>query len=102
VTIAAALLGFLNWHYCRTLILVSVLFGTAVTFLAVLLSDVATERYMRGRDLGLLVLIAFLENFGYRQVNSWWGCVGTVHALTGTTGWGEMKRRRFHKHDVSG
>jgi cellulose synthase/poly-beta-1,6-N-acetylglucosamine synthase-like glycosyltransferase len=95
VSVAAALFGLLNWQYCRAMIVVSVLFGMAVTLLSVLLSDVATARYMRGRDLVLLVAAATLESFGYRQVNSWWGCVGTVQALTGKGGWGVMKRRAF-------
>ena len=52
------------------MIAVSVLFGAAVTLLAVLMSDVATRRYMRGRDLVLLVAVAILESFGYRQMNA--------------------------------
>ncbi len=91
----AVVLGFLNWQYFGIMVAVSVLFGTATTLLAVLLSDVATRRYMRGRDLFLLVAVVLLENCGYRQVNSWWGCVGTVQALTGKSGWGPMTRRAF-------
>ncbi len=95
VTTAAALAGILDWHHYRVLIVVSLLFGAAATLLSVLLSDIATKRYMHGRDLFLLVGAALLENCGYRQINSWWGCVGTVQALTGKGGWGAMKRRAF-------
>jgi branched-subunit amino acid ABC-type transport system permease component len=95
VTILAATLGYLNWKYCGVMIAVSVLFGVAVTLLAVLLNDVTSRRYMRGRDLALLVAAAIFESFGYRQVNSLWGCVGTVQAMTGKGGWGSMKRKAF-------
>ena len=95
VTVLAASLGYLNWEYFRMLIIVSVLFGAAVTLLAVLLNDVTTRQYMRGRDLALLVAVAILENCGYRQLNSLWACVGTVQALTGKSGWGAMKRKAF-------
>jgi cellulose synthase/poly-beta-1,6-N-acetylglucosamine synthase-like glycosyltransferase len=95
VTTAAALLGILNWQHYRALILVSLLFGAATTLLAVLLSDIATRRYLRGRDLFLLVGAALLENCGYRQLNSWWGFIGTMQALTGKGGWGVMKRQSF-------
>lgn len=95
VTTAAALLGILNWHHYRLLILVSLLFGAAATLLAVLLSDIATRRYMHGRELFVLVGTALLENCGYRQINSWWGCVGTLQALTGKGGWGTMRRQSF-------
>ena len=95
ITTVAALLGFLNWYHYRALLAVSILFGAASTLLAVLLSDVASRRYNRGRDLALLVAIALVENVGYRQLNSWWGLVGTLQALTGKGGWGEMRRRTF-------
>jgi cellulose synthase/poly-beta-1,6-N-acetylglucosamine synthase-like glycosyltransferase len=95
VTFVAALLGLLNWMYFWLLIVVTIMFGTAVTLLAVLLSDVATRRYMSGGDLVRLVAVVLIEGFGYRQLNSWWGCVGTVQALTGKGGWGPMTRRAF-------
>jgi len=95
VTTLAALFGILNWSHYRVLLAVSVLFGAAVTLLAVFLNDVTTRRYLRGRDLALLCAAALLENVGYRQLNSWWGCVGTVQAMTGRGGWGAMKRRAF-------
>jgi hypothetical protein len=83
ITIAAVALGYLNWEYFRIMIVVSVLFGAAVTLLAVLQSDMTSRRYIRGPDLMLLVVVAILESFGYRQVNALWGCIGTVQALTG-------------------
>ena len=58
-----------------------------------LLNDVATRRYMRGKDLVLLVVVALIENCGYRQLNTWWSFVGTVQAVTGKGGWGTMKRQ---------
>jgi hypothetical protein len=95
VTTLAAFLGILSWSHYRVLLAASVLFGAAVTLLAVFLSDVTARRYLRGSDLALLCAAALLENVGYRQLNSWWGCVGTVQAMTGRGGWGPMKRRAF-------
>jgi cellulose synthase/poly-beta-1,6-N-acetylglucosamine synthase-like glycosyltransferase len=91
----AAILGLLNVQYFLAMMAVWVLLGMAVTFQAVFLSDVATRRYMRGTDLVLLIAVVILESFGYRQLNSWWGCVGTGQAVTGRGGWGVMKRRAF-------
>jgi cellulose synthase/poly-beta-1,6-N-acetylglucosamine synthase-like glycosyltransferase len=95
VTAGAAMLGVLNAGFFLALVAVSILTGLAVTLLAVLMSDVATRRYMGGRDLVLLVVVALLESVGYRQTNAWWGCVGTAQALSGRGGWGAMKRRAF-------
>ena len=80
VTAGAALLGLLNWQMFVVMLAVSVLFGAAVTLLALVMSDIATQRYMGGRDLVLLVAVVLLESCGYRQMNAWWGCVGTVQA----------------------
>jgi len=95
VTIGAAVLGYLNWKYFGMMVAVSVLFGAAVTLLSVLLSDATSRQYLQRRDLALLVAVAILESFGYRQLNAFWGCVGTVQALTGRGGWGTMKRQAF-------
>jgi cellulose synthase/poly-beta-1,6-N-acetylglucosamine synthase-like glycosyltransferase len=95
VATVAAFAGVLSWVHYRVLLAVSFLFGAAVTLVAIFLSDLATRRYLRGRDLALLIAAAILENLGYRQLNSWWGCVGTVQAITGKGGWGPMTRRAF-------
>jgi len=95
VTVVAAALGYLNWKYFGIMIAVSVFFGIAVTLLAVLLNDVTSRRYMRGPDLVLFLVVAILENVGYRQLNSFWGCIGTWQSMTGKGGWGTMKRRAF-------
>jgi cellulose synthase/poly-beta-1,6-N-acetylglucosamine synthase-like glycosyltransferase len=100
ITAGAALLGLIDWHHFQMLLAASVLFGIASTLFAVLLNDVATARYLEGRDLGLLVVAAVVENCGYRQVNSWWACVGTVQAMMGKEGWGSIRRRVFEEKAV--
>jgi cellulose synthase/poly-beta-1,6-N-acetylglucosamine synthase-like glycosyltransferase len=95
-TVALAV-GAFDWPRYILVVVVWTLFGTSVSMSAVLLNDVATRRYMRGRDLLLLFVVAVAENCGYRQLNTWWGVVGTVQALTGKGGWGTMKRRAFEQ-----
>jgi cellulose synthase/poly-beta-1,6-N-acetylglucosamine synthase-like glycosyltransferase len=95
VTSVTAVAGILYWRHYAVLLAVSVLFGAARTFGAVLLSDLGTGLYMRSRDLGILFSAAMLEHFGYHQLNTWWSCVGTVQAITGTGGWGRMNRKAF-------
>jgi cellulose synthase/poly-beta-1,6-N-acetylglucosamine synthase-like glycosyltransferase len=95
VTSIAAAAGVLYWRHYAVLLAVSVLFGAARTLVAVLLSDLSTQRYLRSRDLAILFAAAILENFGYHQLNTWWSCVGTVQAVTGTGGWGRINRSAF-------
>jgi cellulose synthase/poly-beta-1,6-N-acetylglucosamine synthase-like glycosyltransferase len=95
LTTAAVLMGLLDWPHYRLLLLASLLFGVTASLAAVLLNDVIAGRYMTGRDLMLLIVIAIVENCGYRQLNSWWACVGTIRMLTRKQRWGAMKRRVF-------
>jgi cellulose synthase/poly-beta-1,6-N-acetylglucosamine synthase-like glycosyltransferase len=82
------------WHYV-TMVTTSMIFGTAGNLFAVFANDVATGWYDKPRDLLKLGVIAVVERLGYRQLNLWWGCVGTVQAMLGRRGWGSMKRRTF-------
>ena len=91
----ALLFGLLNWDHYRVLLLVSLLFGASSTLVAIFLNDISTRQYRGSRDLAILVAAAVLENFGYRQLNAWWSCVGTVQAMTGKGGWGPMQRKAF-------
>lgn len=95
VAIVGAALGILTWSHLAIVISVWALLGVAVTLTAVLLSDLSTRLYMRGSATVVLMAAALLENFGYRQLNSFWSCVGTVQAMTGRGGWGTMKRKAF-------
>jgi hypothetical protein len=76
VTIGAAVSVTSTGKYCGMMIAVSVLFGAAVTLLAVLLSDATSRQYLQRRDLALLVAVAILESFGYRQLNALLGMRG--------------------------
>jgi cellulose synthase/poly-beta-1,6-N-acetylglucosamine synthase-like glycosyltransferase len=95
ITIVAALTGLLNWSHFRVMLAIAVLFGAATTLVAVVMSDIASRTYRGPRDLALLLAAATFESAGYRQLNAWWGCVGTWQAATGTGGWGTMTRRQF-------
>jgi cellulose synthase/poly-beta-1,6-N-acetylglucosamine synthase-like glycosyltransferase len=95
ITTIAVVFGVLDWSHYRVVLTVSLLFGGARTLVALLLSDIGTGTYMSTRDLGLLFASVALENFGFRQLNSWWGIVGTMEALTGKGGWGSMTRKAF-------
>jgi cellulose synthase/poly-beta-1,6-N-acetylglucosamine synthase-like glycosyltransferase len=100
LTTIAFAAGLVDWRTYVTVVLIWTLLGTAVTMLAILLHDVATRRYMGKGELGTLVTVGLLENYGYRQLNTWWNTLGTWQALTGTAGWGTMKRRQFEGASV--
>jgi cellulose synthase/poly-beta-1,6-N-acetylglucosamine synthase-like glycosyltransferase len=97
VVTAAVFTGLLDWSYYGLLLIVPTVFGGSVGLLSILMSDIGTGNYMRWRDLVRLFAAAIFENCGYRQVNSWWNWHGTVRAMTGAPGWGDMKRKAFER-----
>jgi hypothetical protein len=62
---------------------------------AVALEELGFRRYPERVDLVRLFALAALENFGYRQLVSFWRAFGLVSALRGRTAWGEQQRKEF-------
>lgn len=74
---------------------VAVFLGVALSLAAVALEELSFRRYPRASDLLHLCWLAVVENFGYRQLSTWWRFRGTISALRGKTGWGELERKGF-------
>lgn len=45
--------------------------------------------------LVILFVYAVLENFGYRQLNTWWRFKASLDHILGKRGWGKMERKGF-------
>jgi cellulose synthase/poly-beta-1,6-N-acetylglucosamine synthase-like glycosyltransferase len=69
--------------------------GIGLSFTAVALEEIGFRRYPRRGDLYRLIGLAILENFGYRQLTTWWRLRGSVNVLRKTKSWGRMERRGF-------
>jgi len=70
-----------------------VLGGTIATMLGVALETIICPRFLRSRDFGGLMLYAFLENVGYRQLTAYWRLQGMWSAIRRKGRWGDMARR---------
>ena len=81
--------------YAWIFLLVSLGLGVAQSVAAVALEEMSFRRYPRLRDVLALFGLALAENFGYRQLSTWWRMKGMYSALRGTKGWGTMTRKGF-------
>jgi len=91
-------LGVINWDFFAAYLALVFVFGIFVSVGSLILEELELKRYPRAGQLVLLTLIAVVENFGYRQINSVWRVVGYWQYLTGRKGkWGEMTRSGFTK-----
>jgi cellulose synthase/poly-beta-1,6-N-acetylglucosamine synthase-like glycosyltransferase len=88
------LLGAISAEVAVYFFFVSIGFGVLLSISALLLEEISFRVYTRYRHLAILALAAVLENFGYRQLNSWWRLRGTWQWLRGKqASWGDMARK---------
>lgn len=86
--------GTISWTAaCLYLALVMVL-GFFQTVNAVFLEEVSFRQFRSLKHIGMLLLASVIENFGYRQMNTWWRLKGLLLWLSGRKQvWGEMTRK---------
>lgn len=90
---ALFLSGMISSQALWVFLFVAIGFGILLSVSSLLLEEITFHIYPRPRHLLLLLLIVLLENFGYRQINSWWRFIGIVRWLRGGQAkWGDMKR----------
>lgn len=87
--------GVLAVEYMLAFIAVSFTFGVVISVGALALEESELRRFPRARDLVILTLVAVLENFGYRQLNSLWRLRGIWQYLRRSQSWGTMTRKGF-------
>ena len=88
-------LGILNFDYVLAFFSLSVFFGIAISVGALAIEEAELRRVGKVSDLLRLAAAAVLENFGYRQINSFWRLRGLWEWLRGVKSWGEMTRKGF-------
>jgi len=95
ITAVGLLTGFISTTSALLFFIGSVLFGTMISISAVLLEEFTTRRYAHPLDLASLIVAAFVENFGYRQINALWRFQGIFEVVRKKKIWGKMTRRGF-------
>ena len=86
--------GMISGEAFFTFLVVVISLGILLSTNAILLEEISFHIYPRFRHTLLIFAAAILENFGYRQINSYWRLVGIFSWLFGKKGgWGKMRRR---------
>ena len=90
----AYLSGLISWDAFAVFLFVAIGLGILLSASGLLLEEMAFQLYPRLSDLAVLALVVVIENFGYRQLNSWWRLIGLFRwAAQSESKWGEMKRK---------
>jgi len=91
---AAAVLGLISTKLALLLLISTIFMGILISMASVLIAERQVS-YFSYRDTLKMLAIAFLENFGPRQVFSLWRVFGYFSAMKKPKGWGKMERRGF-------
>jgi cellulose synthase/poly-beta-1,6-N-acetylglucosamine synthase-like glycosyltransferase len=91
--------GLVSWQAFAVFLFLAIGLGILLSASGLLLEEIAFHVYPKRRHLLLLAVVVVLENFGYRQLNSWWRLVGLYRWAAQTESkWGTMKRRGLGGH----
>lgn len=95
--IAAIVTGRASPLYTFAFLGLAVFLGSAISISAVALEELSFRRYRRFGDLVILLGVALIESFGYRQMSTWWRLRGLVSAARSDLQWGAMERRGLER-----
>ncbi|HYM80999.1 MAG TPA: glycosyltransferase family 2 protein [Candidatus Limnocylindria bacterium] len=90
-------LGIMNWSFAIAFFAASVLLGVILSLSSLIFEGLTFRRYPATSTAAVLALYAVLENFGYRQIHTWWRLCGIWDRLRGKKSWGQMRRRGFRQ-----
>ena len=86
--------GLISWSAFSVFLFMAIGLGILVSASGLLLEEMSFHMYPKFRQLAMLTLVVVMENFGYRQLNSWWRLLGLYRwAMQRESSWGEMKRK---------
>ena len=96
------MLGWLSLKFFLAYTAMIFSFGLFISVMALMIEQDEIERFSKPRHLVILLLVAAVENFGYRQLSSYWRMKGVYqHFTKKKASWGKMERVGFKTKEVS-
>jgi cellulose synthase/poly-beta-1,6-N-acetylglucosamine synthase-like glycosyltransferase len=91
--VTAIVLGWAAPEFVLAFLLLAIASGVALSLAAVALEELGFRRYTNRGDFARLLLLAVVENFGYRQYLALARCRGVIGAIFGRRGWDATARQ---------
>lgn len=86
--------GAISWEAFYVFLFLAIGLGILLSASGLLLEELAFHTYPKGSQIALLALVVIAENFGYRQLTTWWRLIGLYRWATNRKAtWGAMKRK---------
>jgi cellulose synthase/poly-beta-1,6-N-acetylglucosamine synthase-like glycosyltransferase len=93
VVVLSYVVGLLSTKFLMLFLTLAIAYGVFLSTAGVFLEEITYRRYPRWRHLFLLLLYGVFENFGYRQMNSFWRLQAAVNFLLGRTHWEHVQHK---------
>ena len=95
IVIVSYLTGVIDSRFFMLFLSLAILYSIFLSAGAVLLEEITYRRYPRWTDLIRLLLISVAENFGYRQLVSWWRFKALIYRSFSKGKWQAIKKKGF-------
>lgn len=89
------IVGIISPDYFFAYLALTFALGIAISVGSLALEEAELRRFPRAGDIVKLTGAAIIENFGYRQLNSFWRVKGLWQWARGVQSWGDMQRKGF-------
>lgn len=84
--------GLINYDFFMLFLTLAIAYGIFLSTMGIFLEEMTFRRYPKWRDLFKLLLYGVLENFGYRQINSFWRFQAFFQFLSGHIKWEYVRK----------
>ncbi|MFQ5354363.1 MAG: glycosyltransferase, partial [Thermodesulfobacteriota bacterium] len=88
-------LGIVDGKFFVLFLTMAILIGVLLSTGAILLEEMTYMRYPKKKDFLTLLLYGVLENFGYRQINSFWRTQAVIMRFFGGKRWERVEKHGY-------
>ena len=92
--------GIISFQFTLIFFGFAVVYGVFLSIGAILLDEYNFKKYDGVKEYLVLMLYSILENFGYRQLTTWWRFLAFFQYKRNRNNWGEMQRKSFGIEEV--
>jgi cellulose synthase/poly-beta-1,6-N-acetylglucosamine synthase-like glycosyltransferase len=90
-------LGIVPLNFAAAFFTAAFLYGVVLSTLSVCLEELSFKKYKKVKHLIILIIASLLENFGYKQMTSFWRFKGFIEYYMGKRDWDKLEKKGFEK-----
>jgi cellulose synthase/poly-beta-1,6-N-acetylglucosamine synthase-like glycosyltransferase len=95
-------LGILSLDFLLLFLTLAIFYGVFLSTASIFLEELTFRRYPKWSHLFRLLIYGVLENFGYRQINSFWRVEALIQYIAGKRAWEHTRKRGHKEHAPAG